>query len=45
MPKRKVRKGEQFIPTSVLQRLAAMQLPRNRAVYNARLRELLSAAQ
>jgi hypothetical protein len=45
LPKRKVPKGQTFIPTIVLQRLAALHLPKNRNVYNARLRELLRAAQ
>jgi hypothetical protein len=35
------KKSEPFIPTPVLRQLAAMKLPKNRRVYNARLRELL----
>jgi hypothetical protein len=30
-----------LIPTSVLRQLAAMKLPKDRRIYNARLRELL----
>jgi hypothetical protein len=35
------RASEPLIPSKVLRALAAMKLPKNKRVYNARLRELL----
>jgi hypothetical protein len=35
------RNGKPLIPSKVLKALAAMKLPKDRRVYNARLRELL----
>jgi hypothetical protein len=34
--------GQPLVPSRVLQALAAMQLPKDRRVYNAKLRELLA---
>ena len=43
-PKRIVRIGREFIPSAVLKLLAALRLPKDRKVYNARLRQLLRDA-
>lgn len=41
MPRR-VRKGDEFIPTSVLKQLAQSRLPLDKETYIARLNELLN---
>ena len=40
-PKRIVRIGREFIPSSVMKQLAALQLPKSLQIYNAHLRQLL----